>query len=45
MKVLSDYFNIDRFNNISLCGMNSESFDIFLNNLSTTSKKKHTSCN
>ena len=39
MKVLSDYFNIDKFNNISLCGMNSESFDIFLNNLSTTSKK------
>ena len=39
MKVLSDYFNIDKFNNISLCGMNSESFDIFLKNLSTTSKK------
>ena len=39
MKVLNDYFNIDKFDNISLCGMNSESFDIFLNNLSTKSKK------
>ena len=39
MKVLNDYFDIDRFNNISLCGMNSESFDIFLNNLSIKSKK------
>ena len=39
MKVLNDYFIIDKYNDISLSNMNSESFDIFLNNLSTKSKK------
>ena len=39
MSILNGYFNIDKYNNISICGMNNESFDIFLNNLSTKSKK------